>query len=124
MKSLREPLARVARLATEQKDAEAADLMEKSVDPIFEEVSASAQAIFAWIDNETKNGTASLAASADATIKLTIALMGVGLAIGLAGAFLIAQFGIVRPIHALVGCMDVLAQGKYDVEVPGSARKD
>ena len=47
-----------------------------------------------------------------------------GLALGGALAFLIAQFGIARPIRAMVACMDVLTKGKYDVEVPGAGRRD
>ena len=49
---------------------------------------------------------------------------GSGMAIGLILAFLIAQFGIVRPIKALVGCMGVLAKGDYAVVVPGKDRGD
>jgi methyl-accepting chemotaxis protein len=47
-----------------------------------------------------------------------------GIAIGALLAFLISQFGIVRPIQALVDCMGVLAKGRYDIEVPGQERAD
>jgi methyl-accepting chemotaxis protein len=44
--------------------------------------------------------------------------------IGVLLAALIAIFGIVRPIRSLVACMETLASGKYDIQVPGNDRKD
>jgi methyl-accepting chemotaxis protein len=60
---------------------------------------------------------------ASEVLKVSLTATG-GIAIGALLAFLISQFGIVRPIQALVDCMGVLAKGRYDIEVPGQERVD
>jgi methyl-accepting chemotaxis protein len=52
----------------------------------------------------------------------TMAVLGIvgGIVIG----FLIARFGIVKPIRELAGSVQELAAGKFDIEVAGRGRKD
>ncbi|WP_417772537.1 methyl-accepting chemotaxis protein [Stappia sp.] len=52
----------------------------------------------------------------------TMAVLGIvgGITIG----FLIARFGIVKPIRELAGSVQELAAGKFDIEVAGRGRKD
>ncbi|AMN39613.1 methyl-accepting chemotaxis protein [Rhodoplanes sp. Z2-YC6860] len=69
-------------------------------------------------------------ASADATeqtnstIATTVTVISGALAAAIALAFLIAQFTIVKPLRALTGAMHELANGKFEVVLPGLGQKD
>jgi methyl-accepting chemotaxis protein len=58
------------------------------------------------------------------TVYLSVTLVGIGLALGLALAVIIARFGISSPIAAITGAMQALAAGNKTVAVPGQDRKD
>jgi methyl-accepting chemotaxis protein len=68
----------------------------------------------------TQSETAETAAR---TEQLMLALAGVGLAVGLALAFLLAG-GVARPVVAMTAAMTRLAQGDNAVEVPALGRRD
>ncbi|NUB27338.1 HAMP domain-containing protein [Azospirillum brasilense] len=53
-----------------------------------------------------------------------IAAAAVGILVGLLLGWLMSQFGIVRPVTAIVACLRGLADGKLDTEVYGTDRKD
>ncbi|TWA66009.1 methyl-accepting chemotaxis protein [Azospirillum brasilense] len=53
-----------------------------------------------------------------------IAAASVGILAGLLLGWLMSQFGIVRPVNAIVACLRGLADGKLDTEVYGTDRKD
>ncbi|MDR3530631.1 MAG: methyl-accepting chemotaxis protein [Rhodopila sp.] len=54
---------------------------------------------------------------------LLVAAGGAGLLLGILLAFLIGR-SISRPVIAMTGCMDRLARGELDVELPATGRKD
>jgi methyl-accepting chemotaxis protein len=56
------------------------------------------------------------------TTTVTVTCLALTLAIGL--AFVIARFSIVGPLRALTRAMGELAQGNFDVVLPGLGRKD
>jgi len=58
------------------------------------------------------------------TSRLMIILTVVGIVFGLLIGFLIGQFGISKPIRLIVGLLQQLAGGHYEVEVTGTERKD
>ena len=76
--------------------------------------------------SDDKADTVAKSAQEDAariqTLVLTVAVLGVvgGIVVG----FLIARFGIGRPVAASVGCLRRLADGDTSVEIYGVGRKD
>ncbi|MBW7960744.1 methyl-accepting chemotaxis protein [Bradyrhizobium sp. BR 10261] len=60
----------------------------------------------------------------EATSRLLIILAAAGVIVGGLVGFLLGQFGIARPIRAIVELLQELAAGNYDVEVRGLDRRD
>lgn len=60
----------------------------------------------------------------NSTITITMSVTGIALAAAMLLAFLLAQFSIVRPLKALTRAMGELANGNFDVALPGLGRKD
>jgi len=60
----------------------------------------------------------------EATSRLLIILAGLGVVIGGVLGFIIGQYGIAKPIRAIVGVLQELAAGRYQVEISGLDRKD
>jgi methyl-accepting chemotaxis protein len=60
----------------------------------------------------------------ESTSRLLIILALSGVAFGSVMGFVIGQFGVAKPIRAIVGLLQQLASGHFDVEVQGSERKD
>jgi len=59
----------------------------------------------------------------EATSRLLMMVAGIGIVLGLSIGFLIGQFGIAKPMRALVGLLQRLAKGE-DIEITGTERKD
>lgn len=60
----------------------------------------------------------------ESTSRFLIILAGLGVIIGGALGFIIGQYGIARPIRMIVGVLQELASGRYQVEIAGLDRKD
>ncbi|MET4213583.1 methyl-accepting chemotaxis protein [Bradyrhizobium sp. LA2.1] len=60
----------------------------------------------------------------ESTSRFLIILAGLGVIIGGALGFIIGQYGIARPIRMIVGVLQELAAGRYQVEIAGLDRKD
>ncbi|MCK1728646.1 HAMP domain-containing methyl-accepting chemotaxis protein [Bradyrhizobium sp. 142] len=60
----------------------------------------------------------------ESTSRLLILLAAMGVVIGGVVGFVIGQYGIAKPIRAIVGLLQELAAGNYSVEVRGGERKD
>ncbi|MDB5600893.1 MAG: methyl-accepting chemotaxis sensory transducer [Xanthobacteraceae bacterium] len=111
-------------LAVQNRNDEAVAYAHATLDPKFQAIAKDAADLRTALDKMIKTGSGDLSAMTGRTISLTQILAGAGLVIGVVLAALIAIFGIVRPIRSLVACMETLASGKYDIEVPGNERKD
>jgi methyl-accepting chemotaxis protein len=59
----------------------------------------------------------------ETTSRLLMMVAGVGIVLGLSIGFLIGQFGIAKPMRALVGLLQRLAKGE-EIEITGTERKD
>jgi methyl-accepting chemotaxis protein len=55
--------------------------------------------------------------------RLLMIVAGIGIVLGLAGGFMVGQFGIAKPMRALVGLLQQMAKGET-VEMIGTARGD
>ena len=60
----------------------------------------------------------------ESTSRFLIILAGLGVIIGGVLGFIIGQYGIARPIRMIVGVLQELAAGRYQVEITGLDRKD
>ncbi|MDA9493749.1 methyl-accepting chemotaxis protein [Bradyrhizobium sp. CCBAU 11361] len=60
----------------------------------------------------------------ESTSRFLIILAGLGVVIGGALGFIIGQYGIARPIRMIVGVLQELAAGRYQVDIAGLDRKD
>ncbi len=58
------------------------------------------------------------------TSRFLVILAGFGVVIGGLLGFIIGQYGIARPIRMIVGVLQELASGRYQVEITGLDRKD
>jgi methyl-accepting chemotaxis protein len=121
---LKTDLAPVVKQAMANQNEDAVDAMNIKINPQFEDIAQDSEKIRSALDAAIKKGSDDLTDTTNATIRMTVMLMGAGLLAGIALAVLITLFGITRPIGRLVACMKVIADGKYDVEVPGAGRTD
>ncbi|MEY9597274.1 methyl-accepting chemotaxis protein [Bradyrhizobium japonicum] len=60
----------------------------------------------------------------ESTSRFLIILAGLGVVIGGVLGFIIGQYGIAKPIRMIVGVLQELAAGRYQVEIAGLDRKD
>jgi methyl-accepting chemotaxis protein len=111
-------------LAAQNRNDEAVAYTHATLDPKFQVIAKESADLRTELDKAIKAGSGDLNAMTGRTVNLTQILAGTGLVIGVLLAALIAIFGIVRPIRSLVACMETLASGKYDIQVPGNDRKD
>jgi methyl-accepting chemotaxis protein len=76
------------------------------------------------MDKRVQKGSDDLTAATNSTIRLTWIVMITILAFGSVLGFVIAQFGIAKPVGVVVALLQELAKGDYNVEVTGTERKD
>jgi methyl-accepting chemotaxis protein len=60
----------------------------------------------------------------ESTSRFLVILAGLGVVIGGVLGFIIGQYGIAKPIRMIVGVLQELAAGRYQVEITGLDRKD
>jgi len=60
----------------------------------------------------------------ESTSRFLVILAGLGVVIGGVLGFVIGQYGIAKPIRMIVGVLQELASGRYQVEITGLDRKD
>jgi len=121
---IRSSLDPITRAALDSQNDRAAVLMRKTADPMFDEANKLNIAIRHDMQASLADGSKVLSDRTHRTLRVVQIAMILGLGLGLLIAFLVARFGIVRPIAALVECMQALAQGRFDIAVPGAQRKD
>jgi len=113
----------VAALKAGQRD-KAAAMMREQINPMLDQAGKLNIAIRSDMEKSIDTGSDALSDVTSSTIRTVMVVMALGMLAGIAIALACTVFGITRPLHALVACMGVLAQGKYDVTVPGAGRKD
>ncbi|PWC63924.1 methyl-accepting chemotaxis protein [Azospirillum sp. TSH58] len=77
-----------------------------------------------YTDNKASRLSDDASQLAERRIVQLIAAAAIGILVGLLLGWLMAQFGIVRPVAAIVACLRGLADGKLDTVVYGTDRKD
>ncbi|WP_109116820.1 methyl-accepting chemotaxis protein [Azospirillum sp. TSO22-1] len=85
------------------------------IERILEAQAAASAEVRGLLDRE--------AAAADGTLTVSVALLAAVLALAAVAAWVITA-QVNRPIRGMTDTMGVLAEGRFDVEVPGTARRD
>jgi methyl-accepting chemotaxis protein len=111
-----------ATLANDNKKALAA--VRSGLGPMIDKVVADVMAIRDPIDRDLKDGSAALAAMSRSTVTTSYFLVGAAILLSLAVAFLVARFGIAKPLNRVCGVLLELAHGNKAVEIPFTERKD
>jgi methyl-accepting chemotaxis protein len=124
LNELQSAVAPASRAAAEGRTDEARAQIAASIRPKLAALRQDSLKLRADMDVSIKQGSDALSEITAVTIRNTVLLLGGGLGIGIVLAVVVAQAGIAGPIRRLTACMGTLATGKFDVEIPGSGRKD
>ena len=92
-----------------------------------QQVNTFYRAVTAYADMTERKSEELTASAAELAQTRTNALMlgaGVGVLLGLLAGWMTSQYGVVRPIRAVVACLRNLADGRLDTKVVGVGRKD
>ena len=92
--------------------------------PAWNKLDGDLVALRDTIGEKTLAGGRDLSDHSQSVMWLSAGIMLGGIVIGIILSWLIAQTGIVKPLAALSACMQTLAKGRYDIEIPGIGRKD
>jgi len=123
-------LEKTMRLAEELKNAEVSESAQRLRDAALTSRAAAAELqkrIRALSDRLNQRVEALSKESEDEYVSSSremIITASVGIVLGLALGFLIGQFGVAKPIRAIVALLQKLAGGDYNVEVSGTERGD
>jgi len=130
MAAYEKDLENTLRLAGEAKDVQLSDQMERlrastmnsqvSAGKLRTEMRAAAEQLDGRVDEFAKEA----AEEYQATSRQLMVVAAVGIIFGVLAGFLIAQFGIVKPINLLKTVMEAFAGNDLKADVPGTDRRD
>jgi methyl-accepting chemotaxis protein len=86
-------------------------------------LNASIRAVSDRLDERVEQFSKDAAEEYESVSRLMIIMSAVGITLGLILGFVIGQFGIAKPMRALVGDLQRMAKGE-DIQVTGTERKD
>jgi len=86
-------------------------------------LNASIRAVSDRLDERVEQYTKEAADEYESASRLMITMSAVGITLGLVLGFVIGQFGIAKPMRALVDGLQRMAKGE-DIEIAGTERKD
>jgi methyl-accepting chemotaxis protein len=58
------------------------------------------------------------------TSRVLVWIAGIGIVLGAVVGFVIGQYGVAKPVRAIVGLLQQFAAGNYDLQIHGTDRKD
>ncbi len=114
----------VRRLGTSNRNAEAIDLVHRSIDPTYADIIAEGGKLAEDIATFMERGSDVLTEQTNTTRYTLIGVTVFGMLVGLAAAFFVALVGISRPLDSLVGVLQRMAKGEIDAEIKEAARGD
>ena len=122
-------MAETLRLADAVKDAQINDQTERLRDAAMksraaaEDVRAKVAAVADRLNARVEHFAQAAEEEYEQVSRLLMIVAGIGIALGLAGGFFVGQFGVARPMRALVGLLQQMAKGET-VEMIGTGRGD
>ncbi|TGE00844.1 methyl-accepting chemotaxis protein [Methylobacterium nonmethylotrophicum] len=117
-------VAEVRRLGRLNRNAEAVDLVHRTVDPIFGPMVEEGSRLADDLERYLEDGAGLLHGETDATRHVLVAVSAVAVLLGLAAAAFVSVFGITRPLHRLVGVLEGMARGDSDADIREASRRD
>ena len=118
------------RLAESTKDAKVTETAERLRDAVVasrvanEELQTKIATIATRLSERAENLAKDATAEYEWASRLMIVIAAIGIATGLVSGFLIGQYGVAKPIRAIVHLLQKLAGGDFAVEIAGTDRKD
>ncbi len=88
-----------------------------------EQLQAKVKDVADRLNQRVENLSKAAAEEYQSVSRILVMVAGIGIALGLSLGFLIGQYGISRPMRALVGVLQRLAKGE-EVEITGAERRD
>src|SRR3954463_5471274 len=89
-----------------------------------EELQAKVRAVADRLNSRVEEKAKEAHDQYESTSRFLIILAGFGIVVGAVLGFLVGQFGVAKPIRAIVALLQQLAGGNYDVVVHSTDRKD
>jgi len=89
-----------------------------------EELQAKVRAVADRLNSRVEEKAKEAHEQYESTSRFLIILASLGIVVGAALGFLVGQFGVVKPIRAIVALLQQLANGNYDIVVHSTERKD
>ncbi|MCJ2023403.1 HAMP domain-containing protein, partial [Methylobacterium sp. J-067] len=114
----------VRRLGMANQNAEAIVLVHKAIDPTFSTMVEEGNKLGDAIRDSMRQGSAELTTQTNATRHTLMAFSGLGILAGFLVAFLVASYGITRPLGSLVTVLQRMAKGEIDAQIPEARRGD
>jgi methyl-accepting chemotaxis protein len=118
------------RLAEAARDSKVTDAAERLRDAVLtsratnEVLQEKIRAIGTRLDERVETAARESTAEYESASRLMIGTAVIGIAFGLLLGFLIGQYGVAKPIRAIVHLLQKLAGGDFNVEVAGTDRQD
>ncbi len=91
---------------------------------VANKVRAKLRTLAAGLDKDVSKVSADASGEYQSVSKLMMGVASISVLFGLGFGFVIGQFGIAKPLRALVQPLNEIANGNFNVVVPGMSRKD
>jgi len=125
-RELRDTFEAAARVRNFEMSAEMRVVREsvESNRPLVSNLRATLRTLADALDSHVNKVSQSATAEYQRSSTLMVAIAAIGITVGLSLGFFIGQFGIARPIRAVVATLQSLASGTFGVDIAGTERKD
>ncbi len=114
----------VRRLGMSNQNADAIAFVHRVIDPNFNAMVDEGNKLGDAIRDGMRSGSGQLTAQTNATRYSLMAFSGLGIMVGFLVAFLVASYGITRPLGSLVTVLQRMAKGEIDAQIPEAKRGD
>jgi methyl-accepting chemotaxis protein len=111
-------------LVEKAKDVEALDLVRTKFDPALNKLETDLTTLVEELDKVMGDDAKSLSRTTSATVLTTQISVGIGLLLAFAAGLYITLVGVSKPLTGMAEVMEVLAKGRFDVDVFGQKRSD
>ena len=111
-------------LVEKAKDVEALDLVRAKFDPNLNRLESDLTVLVEEVSKVMSDDGAALTRTTGSTVLATQITVGIGLLIAIAVSLYITSAGLSKPLTAMAEIMEVLAKGRFDIDVFGQNRGD
>jgi len=119
-----EDVKEVRRLASANRNAEAIELVHKTIDPTFGTMVEVGNKLGEDIGEYMRKGSAELTVTTDNTRHSMMLFSAFGVLAGFAAAAVVSIYGVTRPLNSLVAVLQRMAQGDVNATIAEAKRGD